>query len=117
MRRMILVLVLFSCGCASAARKEGAGVEPLQLCVENGTAGYGDLTVQANSIRFMVRSGETLCKSIGYSSAAVRLRAVSTAGGIEGPLTFATTLDPLSTRCWKWRVTNNRTSSTNIQPC
>ena len=117
MQRVFLVLTAVCCGCASSARNNGSGVEPLRLCVENATAGYGDLMVQANSVRFNVRAGETLCKPIGISSAAVRLRAISTAGGLAGPLSFATTLDPLSTRCWTWRVTNNRASSTNLQPC
>lgn len=116
MQRLTILLILVGAGCSASRQRAGdAPADQLRLCVENATSGYGSVNAQANSVRFTVQPGETVCRSIGFASAAVRLHAVTTGGGMSGPLSFATGLDPVHTRCWRWRLVNGRGS--DLTPC
>lgn len=117
MPKPLMVLCLLLAACSRGRGPAGSPAdEALQLCVENATSGYGNITAIANSVRYTVSPGETICRPLGVASSRVRLRATSTGGGIAGPLSFVDELDPLHYRCWRWTLTNARVSA-RLQPC
>lgn len=110
-RYAALLLVLTLIGCASS--KEGEDGEtsrrsPLTLCIENGTAGYGNVNAKARMVNFELMPGETVCKELQEYGSSVPIEAVTRGGGIYGPLRFRAQVSPVQGDCWHWRLTNDR---------
>lgn len=118
MNRATVVLLLGLAGCGPFLRHGGGGApEGLRVCVQNATAGYGNIVAHAGLTRFDVQPGEQVCKSVNGTGPSLRLTAVTTGGGAAGPLSFATTLQVGATSCWRWRLANERASQIDLVPC
>ena len=114
-RSLVLIpLVLVACG-----RQTGPRAEPgnaMTLCIENATAGYGNVVARVESVRYEVMPGRTECRTVSIASASPRLTAQTTAGGTTGPLRFATTLPSSSGACWRWRLSGTQSEGA-LLPC
>lgn len=97
----------------------GGGPDPdaLRLCVVNATTGYGNVVARVGLVRFTVLPGQEQCRPVTLTGAYLELRAVTTGGGVTGPLSYAERLQPGNTRCWRWRLSNARASAVDITPC
>lgn len=116
-RRLLLLLLLLLLGaCGSFLKRRGTPRSELWLCVQNETTGYGNVIARAGLIRFDVMPGREECKRI-TDEPTVTLSAVTTSGGIAGPLAFRTTLQTGGARCWRWRLSNSRASAVDLTPC
>lgn len=113
MRRSLVLLPLLLAACAGA-QSGGGTSNALTLCIENATAGYGNVVARVESARFEVLPGRTLCRELNPASATPRLTAVTTSGGAAGPLRFATML-PSSGGCWHWRLSGHAEGA--LLPC
>jgi hypothetical protein len=110
-------LVLLTLVAAACARPRGATPgNAMMLCIENATAGYGNVVARIEAIRYEVLPGRTMCREITPASATPRISAVTTSGGAAGPLRFATTLPSSSGGCWRWRVSGQQTEG-SLLPC
>jgi hypothetical protein len=118
MGRIAVVLVLFlTAACAALRRDVPAGSQSTRLCVSNGTVGYGAIVAHADIVRFDVMPGQEVCKQVPAASTQLSLRAATTGGGAAGPLTYATTIQTGTGGCWRWRLTDSRSSSVDVTPC
>ena len=113
MRRSLLLLPLLLIGCA---RQRATSDNALTLCIENATAGYGNVVARVEAARYEVGPGRTECRQISPAAPAPRLTAVTTGGGAAGPLRFATTLPSSGGGCWRWRVSGTQVEGALI-PC
>ena len=95
----------------------GSGREPLRLCIQNGTVGYGTLVAHAGLIRFDVTSGQEVCKPIAEISSSLNITAQTLGGGAAGPLSFRASVPAAGARCWRWRLTNAPGSEADLMPC
>ena len=117
MVRSTLVLCLVLAACArSGARGSAETGEMVRVCIENATIGYGEALAEANGLRFSVGGGDTVCKEVGVTRSAIALRARTTSGGMGGPLSFSTSVDPARYRCWHWKLANTP-DSRRARPC
>jgi hypothetical protein len=118
MNRIVFVVVLLAAACArNRGPDDGPAPEPLRLCIRNGTLGYGNVVASAGPVRFTVLEGQEVCKQVNDPGPGIRLTAVTTGGGITGPISFATTLRPAGDRCWRWNLSNAQSSSIDLEPC
>lgn len=114
MRWSLVLLLLVLSGCA---RNRAGGVDnSLTLCIENATAGYGNIVARVEAARFEVRPGQTLCRRIGTAANSPRLTASTVGGGMLGPLRFATSLPGGGDACWHWRL-SSRDVQGALFPC
>lgn len=120
MMRLVALTFLCLCACGPALR---GGEEPadeansLRLCVENATAGYGNIVARAGLVRFTVMPGEEQCRRVVVTGAALELRAQTTGGGSAGPISYTERLQSGAARCWRWRLGNSRASAADLTPC
>ena len=124
MDRIALVVLLCVAACAprrassaDGPRPDGPPVEPLRLCIRNSTLGYGNVIASAGPVRFTVLPGQEQCRNVNDTGPGLRLAAVTTGGGVQGPLSYATTLRSAATKCWVWNLTNTPSSSLDLEPC
>ncbi|HEX8905585.1 MAG TPA: hypothetical protein VF771_12115 [Longimicrobiaceae bacterium] len=122
MQRIAVAVLFLAAACKTVPQREGGGprstaAEPLRLCVQNQTVAYGNVVAHAGTVRFDVMSGEEVCKRVPGTQPTMVLRAVTSAGGATGPLTFATTLQPGVSRCWTWRLTDAPGNVGELLPC
>lgn len=108
-RSAVLLMVAVLAGCA-ATSEEGASFsrEPITLCIENATAGYGNVNAKARMTDFEVMSGHTVCKNLNEFGPAIPISARTRGGGAFGSLRFYAQVDPFRGNCWHWRLTNDR---------
>lgn len=118
MTRPAVLVALALVGCRSLPPREGEQAsEPLRLCIENATNSYGNVIAYAGLTRFDVMSGQQVCKTVLGTDPGISLRATTTAGGANGPLSFSNRLLPGGTRCWTWRLTDSPASAYDLTPC
>ncbi len=118
MGRIAVVLVLFlTSACAALRRDTPSGSQSTRLCVRNETVGYGNIVAHADIVRFDVMPGQEVCKQVPAAGTLLTLRAATSGGGAAGPLTYATTAQTGTGGCWRWRLTDNRSSSVDLTPC
>ena len=118
MRRIIFLFPLLLAGCLPFGRREaGAGRPALTLCVENATAGYGNIIARTETVRFDVIPGRTECKELPSLGGSVRLTARTVGGGARGPMEYAATLPSSAPGCWHWRLGNSQSSEIDVMPC
>lgn len=108
----LVPLVLLGC----TGNRSGGVDNSLTLCIENATAGYGNVVARVESARFEVRPGQTLCRRIGTAGNAPRLTASTVGGGISGQLRFRTTLPGGGAGCWRWQLSGRETEGA-LLPC
>jgi hypothetical protein len=113
---IIVAVVLGLAGCASIFHR-GSARERMQLCIDNGTVGYGTLVAHAGLIRFDVTSGQEVCKPIAEISSTLTVTAQTLGGGAAGPLSFRASVPAAGARCWRWRLTNAPGSEADLIPC
>jgi hypothetical protein len=113
---LIAFALLGLAGCATLFHR-GSGREPLRLCIQNGTVGYGTLVAHAGLIRFDVTSGQEECKAIAEISSNLTVTAQTLGGGSAGPLSFSASVPAGGARCWRWRLTNAPGSEADLMPC
>jgi hypothetical protein len=110
----LLPLVLAAC-----AKQPGPRSEPgnaMTLCIENATAGYGNVVARVEAVRYEVTPGRSVCRTVTLASASPRLTAVTTGGGTTGPLRFAVNLPSSTGACWRWRLSGSQTEGA-LLPC
>ena len=118
MDRIALLAIVLVASCArNPSRVEGPRVEPLRLCIRNGSLGYVSLLANAGPVRFNVLAGQEVCREVNDPGPGIRLTAVTTAGGVAGPISFAATLRPAGDRCWRWNLNNSESSASDLEPC
>ena len=124
MDRFALVLLVLAAACAPSrpaaggpSNGEGPAVAPLRLCIRNETVGYGSLIANAGPIRFNVLAGQEQCRNVSDTGPGIQLTAVTTGGGVLGPLSYSATLRPAGSQCWRWNLTNTASSSLDLEPC
>lgn len=118
MKRIAAVTLLCLTACGPTVRGGGAdGPNTLRLCVENATAGYGNIVAHAGMVRFNVMPGQEQCRAVSIPGSAVQVTARTTGGGSGGPISYAERLQPGATGCWRWRLTNSRASAADLTPC
>ena len=119
MGRIALALVL--CVAAACARnrneENGPAPEALRLCIRNETVGYGNVVAHAGPTRFTILPGQEQCRPVTDTGPGIQLTAVTTGGGVTGPLAYANTLRPAADRCWRWSLTNQQASALDLEPC
>lgn len=118
MKRFALFALLGLAAC-SAFRSENDSptAQRLRLCVQNATVGYGNITAHADLVRFDVMPGQEVCKMVAATGPMLELTAQTMGGGASGPLRYATRLQHAGPGCWRWRLTDSRSSSIDILPC
>jgi hypothetical protein len=118
MMRIAALTAIGLAACGPLARGSGeADDERLRLCVQNATVGYGNIVARAGLTRFNVMPGQEQCRQVTATSIALELRATTTGGGSQGPLSYAERLQPGGSGCWRWRLGNARSSSADLMPC
>jgi hypothetical protein len=116
MRPYALLLPLLLAGCWHG-RRAAASENDLTLCVENATAGYGNVIARAELTRIDVMPGQTVCKRVSPASVRVVLTAVTTSGGAAGPLRYSIDLPSAAPGCWRWRLGNSQATQADLVPC
>jgi hypothetical protein len=118
MMRIAALAAIGLAACGPLARGSGeADDERLRLCVQNATVGYGNIVARAGITRFNVMPGQEQCRPVSVTGIALELQATTTGGGSLGPLSYAERLQPGGAPCWRWRLTNARSSSVDLTPC
>ena len=118
MMRIAVVTILCLGACEPLARGSGDDdPQALRVCVENSTVGYGVVIARAGLVRFNVQPGHEECRKVMATGVDMVLRAVTTGGGIAGPVSYAQPLEPNATGCWRWVLTNASASAANLRPC
>jgi len=117
MKRLALVLAL--CAACGPLRpgEERTGEPPLRLCIQNDASAFGNIIARAGLVRFDVMPGQEVCKPVTLTGADIPLRAVTTGGGLAGPVSYAERLQPAGARCWRWRLTSSPASAADLTPC
>jgi hypothetical protein len=119
MRRSVVLIPLALAACSSAPRSAPgtatAAGTAMTLCIENATAGYGNVVARVESLRYEVPPGRTQCRELTPASTSPRITANTTSGGTTGPLRFSTTV-PTNGGCWRWRVATSQTEG-DLLPC
>lgn len=107
--RLTVLAALLMVLCAACASRGAAtyDADAVRMCIENVTAGYGNVVAYVNSTRFTVFPGEEVCRPVRGSPRGLSIRATTTGGGSTGPLRYAFNL-PGGVYCWHWRVNNTR---------
>lgn len=118
MKRIVAITVLcLSAACGPALKPGEQDENTTRLCVENATAGYGNIVARAGLVRFNVMPGQEQCRSVIVTGASLDLRAVTTGGGSGGPISYSERLQTGASRCWRWRLSNSRASAADLTPC
>jgi hypothetical protein len=117
MRRAVALVAAVALAACAHHRKNGPGLEPLMVCVQNGAQAYGTLIARVGAMRYDVMPGKEVCKRITETGPNLALTATTIGGGAAGPLEFATTLYPTGSRCWVWRLTSAKASQSDVVPC
>ncbi len=117
-RSALIFLALLAVGCAPIQPRTDTPMrDPMTLCIENATAGYGNVIAYARAVRFEVMPGRTVCKELKEFASTVPLRASTVGGGAAGRLSFSASVEPRHGNCWQWTLSNSRASSFNVLPC
>ncbi|HET7459692.1 MAG TPA: hypothetical protein VFJ82_00535 [Longimicrobium sp.] len=118
MKRIGVALLLLAGACSVFRRDpESPSAQRLRLCVQNATVGYGNIVAHADIVRFDVMPGQEVCKMVPASGGSMVLTAATSGGGTTGPLTYSTRLQTTGAGCWRWRLTDSRSSSIDVVPC
>ena len=121
MRRSILLLPLapFLLAACSQARPSSTPQNAFTLCLQNATAGYGNVQALIERVRYDVRPGQTSCKQVNPASTSARLTAhtIGGGGGESGQVQFATTLPSGGASCYRWRVSAAQNPAGDILLC
>jgi hypothetical protein len=116
MRGSALLLALLLAACTQA-RPASSPANALTLCIQNATAGYGNVVALIERTRYEVRPGQTSCRQIAAAGTSARLSAHTTAGGERGQLQFATTLPSAGVGCYRWRLAGPQSTQGDLLPC
>ena len=116
MRRSLILIPLVLVACARQSGPRPASGNEMTLCIENATAGYGNVVARIESIRYEVLPGRSMCRTLTVAAASPRLTAETTGGGTAGPLRFATTLPSSTGACWRWRLSGTQSEGA-LLPC
>ncbi|HYH78312.1 MAG TPA: hypothetical protein VEX86_00895 [Longimicrobium sp.] len=116
-RIAVVLLVFFAAGCAAFRRDTPSGSQTTRLCVRNETVGYGNIVAYADIVRFNVMPGQEVCRPVPAAGAQLALRASTSGGGSTGPLTYSAMMQTGTGGCWRWRLTDSRSSSIDLTPC
>ena len=116
MRRTTLLLAVLFAAC-SQARPTSSPQNAFTLCLQNATAGYGNVIALIERVRYEVRPGQTSCRQVNPASTSARLVAHTSAGGDRGQLQFATTLPSAGAPCYRWRLADSQNPAGNILQC
>jgi hypothetical protein len=117
MKQAALVIALCAAACGPREPGEDPGPGGLRLCVENAAPAHGNITARAGLVRFDVLPGQRVCKPVSFSGVDIPLTAITSGGGLTGPLRYAERLRPGGSRCWTWRLTGSPASAANPVPC
>ncbi|HET7232166.1 MAG TPA: hypothetical protein VFJ16_19320 [Longimicrobium sp.] len=112
-----LLVWLTACGPRHGNGNGGPAPEQVTLCVQNETVAYGNIVARAGGVRFDVMPGEQVCKRVPGLGPMIALSAVTTAGNLNGPLSYATQLQVSAGGCWTWRLTDSPASAHDVTPC
>ncbi len=106
----VLLFLAVLVGCVTTYDENAATPSPetLTLCIENATAGYGNVNAKARMTNYEVMSGHTVCKDLNEYGSTVPIVARTRGGGAFGSLRFYAQVDPIRGNCWHWRLTNDR---------
>lgn len=116
--RFALVLLVCVAACARPRQPSDAPApEPLRLCIRNATVGYGNIIASAGPVRFTILPGQEQCRPVSDVGPGIQLSAVTTGGGVAGPISFSNTLRAGIEKCWLWNLTNTPGSGLNLEPC
>jgi hypothetical protein len=111
-RSAALLLLALAAACAHGKRGANPGAEPVTLCVANETSGYGNIVARVGPMRIDVQPGETVCRELrGVPPGSVNITAVSTGGGLAGPIGFRDVLVTGPGDCWRWTIRGLRDAS------
>lgn len=120
MPRLAFLALAALAACATARQAGGPDAEDaggLRLCVRNATVGYGNLVARAGLVRIDVLPGEEVCRRLTGPGPTFALRAETTGGGAAGRLSYTATLQAGGSSCWRWRLTNQPGSASDLMPC
>jgi len=118
MKRIGVALLLAASACGAFRRdQDNPGAQSLRLCVQNATAGYGNITARADLVRFDVMPGREVCRIVPAAGPSLVLQASTVGGGTAGPLNYATRLTTGAGGCWRWRLTDSPASAVDLTPC
>ena len=119
MKQIAAGLLVWLTACAPRHGNDNGGPTPEQvtLCVQNETVAYGNIIARAGGVRFDVMPGEQVCKRVPGLGPILSLSATTTAGNLNGPLSYATQLQVGGSPCWTWRLTDAPASAHDVNPC
>ena len=121
MRRFPLLLPLLPLALAACSQSRPAStpVNAFTLCLQNATAGYGNMVALIERVRYDVRSGQTSCKQVNPATSNARLVAhtIGAGGGTNEQLQFATTLPSAGASCYLWRLSTPQNQAGDILQC
>ncbi|HYW11641.1 MAG TPA: hypothetical protein VE871_06770 [Longimicrobium sp.] len=112
----LLPLSLNACGPIFRSSPE-ADANALRLCVQNATAGQGNVVARVGLVNFNVMPGQEQCRPVALTGSYLPLNASTTGAGVAGTLSYAERLHPGATTCWRWRLTNSASSPRDVTPC
>ncbi len=112
----LLALNLTACG-PSFRSDPVADANALRLCVQNATAGQGNVVARAGLVRFNVMPGQEQCRPVALTGSFLPLNASTTGEGVGGTRSYSERLHPGTTTCWRWTLTNSASSPRDIAPC
>lgn len=112
----LLALNLTACGPFFRSSPQ-ADANALRLCVQNATAGQGNVVARVGLVNFNVMPGQEQCRPVALTGSFLPLTASTTGAGVAGSLSYAERLYPGTTACWRWRLTNTRSAPTDVAPC
>ena len=112
----LLALNLAACGPAMRGTPE-ADANALRLCVQNATAGQGNVVARVGLVNFNVLPGQEQCRPVALTGSYLPLNASTTGAGVAGARSYSERLHPGTTTCWRWRLTNTVSSPRDITPC
>ncbi|HST57952.1 MAG TPA: hypothetical protein VLK84_04675 [Longimicrobium sp.] len=94
-----------------------ADANALRLCVQNATAGQGNVVARVGLVNFNVLPGQEQCRPVALTGSFLPLNASTTGAGVGGTLSYAERLYPGTTPCWRWRLSNSASSPRDVTPC
>ena len=112
----LLPLFLNACG-PSLHGSPQADAGSLRLCVQNATAGQGNVVARVGLVSFNVMPGQEQCKPVALTGSYLPLNASTTGAGVGRSVSYSERLHPGSTTCWRWRLTNSASSPRDVTPC
>ena len=116
MRLPLVLIFLVLAACAQQPGGQSTPGNAMTLCIENATAGYGNVVARVEAARYEVIPGRTMCRTVSLASATPRISATTTGGGTSGPLRFSLSLPSTPGACWRWRL-SGANSEGDLLPC